>query len=106
MGLEAEIEGQLCRIADSLDLLVKHSAENFLLGKSVQEEQRTIAAETQRILREDLTFRREQAAEAKQQQEFFLKLFMGAQAPPTPSPDGEADPPGLSRVPRRHRGGA
>lgn len=106
----SEMLRDFSRIADSLELLAKHSAETYLLTKAMSDDQTLHNSEQRDILREDLDFRREQAAEAKKQQEFFLKLFMGGQAPPTP-PAGEAadaarthDPtfPGATRRRPRH----
>jgi hypothetical protein len=86
------------RIADALEALVRHADANYLLTKVIAEEQKAHYEETQRILTEELSFRREQAAKSEQQQATFLQMFLGAAQPqpvqPSPPHDaGQAFPP-------------
>lgn len=66
------------RIADALDTLTRFADANYKLAKEQHEAQAAIAKESQCIVREDLEFRREQAAKAEQQQAILLQMFTHA----------------------------
>ena len=105
MGLEADVkptrvvdqhEALVSRIANALEALANISAANYDLAEKIANEQTSHNAETQRILTEDLAFRREQAEKSEQQQATFLQMFLGAAQPhatplETKTPGGVAD---------------
>src|ERR1035441_7686869 len=95
MGLEADVkptrvvdphDALVSRIANALESLANISAPNHDPPEKIANEQTSHNAETQRILTEDLAFRREQAEKSEQQQATFLEMFLGA-AQPKRSPE-------------------
>jgi len=84
------VADSLRRIADAFDKIVAQNSENA-----------DLAREAQKLMREDLEFRRAQAEKAEQQQGMLMRMFLPPLAPEAPAADPTIDGIGAMRRKRR-----